>query len=291
MSVIPCTKNLALRSKIEEYADVLKAEAHTLGTHGLGKGEFYASGLFRGAIERIRGQFAATMSEKREFVRNVLDHLVAQSHIVEWESAGESNRHDYTVGLRSGHTAVIELKGCLDGNNTTIYERPAHAEEFVIWSVCTNASADPRHNVWSGIHTRLSADIIERKQQVDGLIVWDAMCGSVGRPCPKVLHGRGPGGGPGRLTQVGDLWLPPPCLYVFAATVPSPRNNPHPPVQKLDGIELLHAFHQCFMGHDDEVNYVDIAVAHQGSDTVRTTTVRRGGNVQKASLPTAIRRK
>ena len=40
--------------------------------------------------------------------------------------------------LKTGRVSVVELKGCLDGNNTTIFERPANAQEFIIWSVCTN---------------------------------------------------------------------------------------------------------------------------------------------------------
>src|SRR5580658_3838329 len=86
----------------------------------------------------------------------------------------------------SGNGCDQALKGCLDGNNTTIYERPPHAQEFIIWSLCSNRGADPRHNAWSGIHTRLSADIIERAQQVDGVIIWDWVCGTIGRPCPKL---------------------------------------------------------------------------------------------------------
>ena len=61
MSVIPCKKNKELRKQIEEYSEALKTEAHKLGKHGLSEKEFYNSGLFRGAIERVRGQFAATM--------------------------------------------------------------------------------------------------------------------------------------------------------------------------------------------------------------------------------------
>jgi hypothetical protein len=72
MSVIPCEQNLALRERIEEYSEVLKVEAHRLGNHGLSEDEFYYSGLFRGAIERIRGQFSATMRDKRDFMRRVL---------------------------------------------------------------------------------------------------------------------------------------------------------------------------------------------------------------------------
>lgn len=284
MSVIPCKQNSELREKIEQFAETLKTESHTLGDHGLSEREFYDSGLFRGAIERIRGQFSATMRDKREFVQHVLNHMQDGGFIANWESAGEANRHDYSVSLNSGRTAIIELKGCLDGNNTNIFERPPHAHEFVIWSVCTNAGADPRHNAWSGIHTRLGAEIIFREQRVDGAIIWDMVCGTIGRPCPKVRSD------PSRLTEVGPYMLPPPCIYVFPATIPSPRNNPHPPAQQLDDVELLRAFNDCFQGQGGEINYVDFEVAYRGSDTVRTTTIRRGGGDQKVSDATAIRR-
>jgi hypothetical protein len=147
MSIIPCEQNLALRELIKEYAEVLKTEAHTLGAHGLAEKDFYNSGLFRGAVERIRGQFSATMRAKREFVQYVLSYMQDRGFIADWEPAGGKNRHDYLVHLNSGKKTVIELKGCLDGNNTNIFERPPHAEEFIIWSVCTNEGADPRHNV------------------------------------------------------------------------------------------------------------------------------------------------
>ena len=32
-----------------------------------------------------------------------------------------------------------------------LLERPADADEFVIWSICTNLGADPRRNAWSGM--------------------------------------------------------------------------------------------------------------------------------------------
>lgn len=284
MSIIPCEQNLALRKLIEEYAEVLKTEAHMLGGHGLTEKDFYNSGLFRGAIERIRGQFSATMREKREFVQHVLSHMQDGGFIADWESAGEANRHDYVVQLNSGKKAVIELKGCLDGNNTNIFERPPHAEEFVIWSVCTNPGADPRHNVWSGIHTRLSAEIIFREQRVDGVIAWDMVCGTVGRLCPKITDAND------RRITIGPFVLPPPCIYVMPATIPSPRNNPHPAPQRLEDVQLLKAFHDCFKGQDDEVSFVDFEVRHQGPDTERKTRVVRAGVVQRESDMTAIRR-
>ena len=159
MSIIPCEQNLTLRDRIEQYAEVLKVEAHMLGNHGFSEDEFYNSGLFRGAIERIRGQFSATMRDKSDFAPGPQLYAGRRFHRG-LGSAGGANRHDYSVTLPTGRVAVIELKGCLDGNNTNIFERPPHAQEFIFWSVCTNPGADPRHNAWSGIHTRLSADII-----------------------------------------------------------------------------------------------------------------------------------
>lgn len=282
--VIPCKQNTALRKQIEEYAEALKTEAHKLGDHGLGENEFYQSGLFRGAIERVRGQFSAAMREKREFVSHVLNFMQDQDHIKDWESAGEANRFDYSVDLKSGRTAIIELKGCLDGNNTNIFERPPQASEFVIWSVCTNSSADPRHNTWSGIHTRLSAEIISRSQVVDGLIIWDFICGTLGRQCPKIFNT------PDRVTELGPFKLPPPCIYLFPKTIPSPRNNPSPSPQKLSDVELLKAFHDCFHGQENELHTVSFEVGYQASETVRTTKIERNGVTVRQSEPIPIRR-
>ncbi|MGH1414525.1 MAG: hypothetical protein ACRBB0_13615 [Pelagimonas sp.] len=284
MSEIPCEKNAQLRQKIVEFAEVLKREAHLLGDHGLEEQDFYQSGLFRGAIERIRGQYSASMKEKRGFVAQVLDHMRFGGFIKDWASAGEANRHDYAVTLNNDRVAIIELKGCLDGNNTNIFERPPHADEFVIWSVCSNPGADPRHNVWSGIHTRLSAEMIDRNQRIDGLVVWDWICGTAARPCPKLTLT------PERLTEVGKYRLPPPCFYLFPATVPSPRNNPRPRINDIDDVGILQAMQTCFGGDTKELHQVEIEVAHQGADTVRTTRILQAGQVQKSSDPTPIRR-
>lgn len=284
MTVTPCEQNQALRQKIEEYAETLKVEAHKLGEHGLSEQEFYNSGLFRGAIERIRGQFSATMRDKRDFARRVLNHMQDGGFIADWESAGDANRHDYSVRLPSGKIAVIELKGCLDGNNTNIFERPPHAQEFIIWSVCTNPGADPQHNAWSGIHTRLSAEIIFREQRVDGLVIWDMVCGTIGRPCPKLAAD------PARATVIGPYSLPPPCVYVFPATIPATRNNPNPPAQALGDVQILKAFNDCFGSRPEEINFVTFEVQHRGAETVRTTRIHRAGVLERESAATAIQR-
>ena len=172
-----------------------------------------------------------------------------------------------------------------DGNNTIIYERPPHAREFIIWSLCTNPGADPRHNAWSGIGRWLSADIIERTQQVDGVIIWDTVCGTVGRPCPKLLQDSS------RITAVAHYQLPPPCIYVLPATVPALRARIHDSTRPTArGRPNSSSVSKLLRGKLEEVNYVDFEVEYRGTDTVRRTRIRRGGVTVKESALTAIQR-
>jgi hypothetical protein len=285
MSVIPCKQDPRLRAEIDRFADVLKTQAHALGTHGLDEASFYDSPIFRGAIEKVRGEYSATMRGKREFVQHVLNHVEDGGLIKEWDRTRPKARNDYYVQLKSGRLAVIDLKGCLDGENTNKFERPAEADEFITWSLCTNSGADPRRNTWSGIHTRLSAEMISRSKRVDGLVVWDMICGRLGRPCPKI----GASEGADRKTSIGPFTTPPPCIYVFPAEIPSAA-IPRAEAQPLEKVELLAAFQKAFGGRDDEINYVDFELSERDDELQRRTVIRRAGTVQQASDMTAIQR-
>jgi hypothetical protein len=238
----------------------------------------------RSAIERIRGQYSATTRDKKLFCTHVLNYMQDHKYISNWESAAEANRYDYEVVFADGRIAAIETKGCLDGNNTNIFERPPQANEFIIWSLCSNPGADPGHNAWSGINARLSAEIISRRQIVDGVVIWDMFCATLQRPCPKTANA------PERLTVVANYQVPPPCIYVLPETVPHPRNNPHPVAQTIENVRFLKALHECFGGRDDEVNFVDFDIVHKGASVARRTRIRRGDTVVKESQMRAIRR-
>lgn len=284
MSVIPCEQDPSVRLQIEQFAEVLKTQAHKLGDHGLTEKDFYSSPIFRGAIQQVRGEFSATMRDKREFVQHVLNHLEDRGFIAGWDRTKRGVLHDYIVKLKSGRTAIVDLKGCLDGDNTKLFERPEGADEFVIWSLCTNVGADPRRNAWSGVHTRISAQIITRNQLVDGLVIWDMVCGTIGRACPKLSNADDGD----RTTMIGPFRAPPPCIYLFPASIPS-TDAPKVGPQTLSNVELLDAFHSCFGGRDDEINRVSFETAYSGELTMRRTTVERGGVVQHSSEMTAIR--
>jgi hypothetical protein len=284
MKATPCERNPKLQQKVEEFAEILKTQAHQLGDHGLSEQDFYNSGLFRGAIEQIRGEYSATMTPKREFVSQILNHMVAQGYVRDWTSAGSKNRHDYSVTLLNGKTAIIELKGALDGNNTNIFSRPPHADEFIIWSIASSPTSDPAKNLWSGIHTRLSAEMIHSKQRIDGVVLWDWICGTLSRPCPKVMND------PSRLTEIGPYRLPPPCIYMFPATIPSPRNNPSPRPQALSDVGIIDALHRCFGGKDDEVHSVFFSTQNEGNDVERKTRIELNGELRRESKFTTIKR-
>lgn len=282
--VIPCRVLRETKDRIEEYAEQVRGAAHSIGTHGMSEQEFKDSGLFHAAIERLRGQQAASMTTKRTFVADVLDYMEKQGAIKSWTSTGGSDRHDYEIRMPSGRVAIVEAKGCLDGNNTNIFVRPPNADEFVIWSLCQNPGADPRKNVWSGIHTRLSAEIIARRELVDGLIIWDMLCGTVGRPCPKLVEDAS------RATTVKHRNIPPPCIYLFPRLVPNPRNNPRPPMHDLRGIEFLAALAETFKCNEDEIMEAQFEVRMSGSQLQRQTTLRRGGAIVEKSDWTELRR-
>jgi len=284
MKATPCNSNPQLQEKVAEFAEVLKTQAHHLGSHGLSEQEFYNSGLFRGAVEQIRGEYSATMKPKRAFVSHVLNHMVDKGFIRDWLSAGSKNRHDYSVTLNNGKTAVIELKGAMDGNNTNIFSRPPHADEFIVWSIASSPTSDPAKNLWSGIHTRLSAEMIDRNQRIDGVVLWDWVCGTLSRPCPKVLND------PSRLTVIGPYSLPPPCIYMFPATIPSPRNNPSPAPQTCHSVGIIDALHRCFGGHDEEVHSVHFSTRYEGSDIQRKTRIELDGQLRRESKFTSIKR-
>ncbi|PYU10242.1 MAG: hypothetical protein DMG37_20985 [Acidobacteria bacterium] len=283
--IIPCSLLPETRARIDAYVEALKQAAPTIGTHGLTPQEFQDSGIFRSAVEQIRGTNAASMAEKRAFMAEVLDHLQRTNLIRNWAYAGAGERHDYEVKMPTGRISIIETKGCLDGNNTNIFERPPQADEFIIWSLCQNPGSDPAHNAWSGIHTRLSAEIIHRRQRVDGVVIWDMVCGTAGRPCPKLVAEST------RATRIeGGRSLLPPCLYCFPRTIPDPRSNPTPACWQLADVQILHALWTGFNGNAADVVEVGIEARIDGVDVQRRTRFFRQGTEISTSEWTTVRR-
>jgi len=279
---VPCILSDEMANMVTQYAEALRTAAPTIGNHGLTEAEFWRSGLFRSAIERLRGQQAAATKEKYGFVAWALDQLKAAGLVMDHKFTGAGDRHDFHVYLPDERVCVIEAKGCLDGNNTTIFQRPPNAEEFLIWSLCQNQGSDLRAGVWSGTHTRIGAKIIAENVHVEALIVWDALCGGAGRPCPKIAEGRG--------LEVNNVMIPPPCIYLFPRTIPDPRNNPRPHMPKLSDVALAAALVRHFGGDERDVTEVQIEARMKGASVERKTTLIRSGRIVRQSNWTELKR-
>ncbi|MBI1389665.1 MAG: hypothetical protein GC154_14600 [bacterium] len=265
-----CQKRDGYDRQVTEYIKALKEAAPGIGDHGMSADEFWESGLFYSAVERLRGSNAASMKEKRAFIESALNRLQLARAIEQWTFTGSGERHDYEVIMPGGWRSIIETKGCLDGNNTNIFERPPHADEFIIWSLCQNRGSDPRKNARSGICTRLGAEVIHRGQRVDGLIIWDMVCATAGRPCPKTLAD------PDRLVKLSDRFqAPPPCLYLFPRNIPDARNNPAPPCWRLEEVRLMNAMAAVFGCGANDVVDVHIEARMMSAETQRRTRLVR----------------
>jgi hypothetical protein len=204
--------------------------------------------------------------------------------IANYDFTGAGDRHDYQIEMPGGRQAVFEAKGCLDGNNTNIFQRPPGADEFFIWSLCQNSGADPRHNAWSGLHTRLGAAIVAEGQRVDALVIWDMLCGTLARPCPKLIN-------QARATALASgRKVPPPCIYLFPRSKPDPRNNPKPSVWKLQELPFIHALARTFGCLDDEIVEFQIEARMEAADLQRKSTLIRAGQVLAESKWTTLKR-
>ena len=283
MSVVPCKQNKILADQIDSFAEALRKQAYTLGDHGLSEVDFSNSGIFRGAIEKIRGQFISNQGPAREFAERILNHMMSSGVISEWERAESGSRYGYTVTLPSDRVAVIRITGCTDGNNANLYQRPKHADEFIVWIICESPGANLGGNVWSGLHSRMSANIISRQQVVDGVIVWGMMCGSASRPCPKIKDD------PSRMTEVGPYRLPPPCIYMLPEIVPTLPSNDSVKSQNISGVQFLLEASRVFKVSDSEIFSVDFDVSERDSRIARMTTVRRGNVLVRKSKMDVIK--
>jgi hypothetical protein len=262
--IIQCSRAVNMEQRVTAYAEALRDAAFGIGDHGFeNERAFWESGLFDSAIEKLRGSKAATRSAKHEFIKLVLTYMLDRKLVSGFKFAGDGERHDWEVDMPDGRKCVIEAKGCLDGNNTNIFERPANADEFLIWSLCQNTGADPRHNAWSGLHSRLSAEVVHKRQVVDGVIIWDMLCGNA-RECPKLVLDES------RATPLASSKsVPPPCIYLFPRSIPDPRNNPNPRPWELSDQRFLGALWRAFQGDENDIVKVEIAVQMGGAHVER----------------------
>jgi hypothetical protein len=263
-------------AKIEKLSALLRnlpeVSPDLLSKHGIQPEDFDL--YFRSSIESIRGTYSATGLEKRRFFATILDEMKNKGQVKSWEFVGTQGQQDYKLVLSNGRVVCIEAKGCPDGNNMTIWERPSWAEEFIVWSQCPDSlQHNPGHGVWSGIATRLLPKVIIEGKLVDAFVFFDGRCGTPMRPCPKKY------GITGDLRKTatdikgndGAGWLPPPSIYLFPRTTPHPHTNRKPPLHDLTSCtfadSLLAAFNVPKVERNDYLNWASVEVKGDSKGT------------------------
>ena len=236
------------------------------------------SPLLRAAVESIRGTSSATTIDKRRFIGAVLKHCQQRSLIDSWSFIGSGGRQDYRVTLPDGTSVAVEAKGCPDGNNTTIWDRPQWADEFVVWSLCPESLAhNPGHGVWSGVSIRLLPKIAAEKTVVNAFIFWDARCGTRLRNCPKDY------GVSGSLraeaTEIESQaskpgWVPPPCIYLFPRSAPTVPHNLKPAVHTIASSKFAHMLLEAFNVPENEMPSYVHAAEVEAKGTARGTEIK-----------------
>ena len=239
--------------------------------------------LFRAAVQSLRGTWSATTSVKKHFIDTILDYGKERGIFDEWHFVGTGNRQDYRVALVDGTVVGIEAKGCPDGNNLQIWDRPGWANEFIVWSMCPDSLVkQPGRGIWSGISTRLMTKVVAENVIVDAMIFWDSRCGSDLRRCPK--HFGVEGDLRSRATETeaqdGRKWLPPPCVYLFPRTPPNIRNNPSPPLHTVETCKFANSLLTLFnVPNEQKPSYIhsakiDAQGTQQGTKIKVTVTSR-----------------
>jgi hypothetical protein len=230
--VLPCKHEERVTKQVQPTIELLtdmdKLHPDILLLHDIQPADYKSGLVFRSAIESIRGTFIASSTTGREgLVGDVLENLKQRNRIVEYEQLGSRERHDFTISITRDPDffAALEVKGG-EGNSINISERPLWAREFHVWSHLDGAIVNqPAHGAHAIIN-RLTNELVRRHKQVDALFFKDILCGTRTRPCPKY---------PGREDKIGLEAAP--DVFLFPKSIPS-KDNPEPPVHKLDELKL-----------------------------------------------------
>ena len=196
--------------KVSSVIQSLGSDTSFLGAHGL-TAEEYNSGL-PAAIEAMRGRRSASISDKRSFLREILQTLLDRNLITKLEIPVYGEDTVYRLGMvDAGEIAIIQ-KGCPDGQHSSVrWEAPAWAKETYLWWLCSSLGSDPGAHVTKGVNRLRQRFFSTAPDTLSGIIFHNELCGTPQRPCPKA----------DRSILIGDSKVPPPCIYVMPERDPN----------------------------------------------------------------------
>ena len=131
-----------------------------LRQHSIEPADYKAGLVFRPAIESIRGTFIASSTTGRQgMVKNVLEGLLRQSYLSDYEQTSSRYRHEFAIGIHRDpdYFAALEVKGG-EGNSINISERPVWSREFSVWchldGAVVNQPANGAHAIINRINNK-----------------------------------------------------------------------------------------------------------------------------------------
>lgn len=205
---VPCRhRGAPPQDVVERVVDLItnvgKDEAY-LYSRGLSADEYRLA--LPTAIEKLRGSKTASNSDRRDFLVLLLDELVKKGAVSSVSKPTYGKDTVYRVCVPNfGDVAIIQ-KGCPDGaHSSQAWSIPEWATETYLWWLCPSLSSEPGEHVVKGIN-RLRGRFFENPSEtLDGIIFHNDLCGSDLRPCPKAQ----------RSIKIGDISVPPPCIWVM----------------------------------------------------------------------------
>lgn len=205
---------------VEKTVEVIQSLANDvefLNSHGLTEGEYLAA--FPAAIEIVRGRMAARNANRRKFLASVFVEMEKRGLISSLRIPSYGNDTIYRIGLSDQMEIAVIQKGCPDGAHSSLaWAKPEWASESYIWWVCSSTAMSPGEHVVKGINRlrgRFLAEPHSDANAIDGVIFHNEVCGTPGRPCPKLE----------RATTIDGVRVPPPCIYVLPKSLGSHRRD------------------------------------------------------------------
>ncbi len=125
---------------------VIAKDEPYLKSKGISVDEFERA--FPAAVERIRGSWAASNRERRDFAEDVIKHLAREKIIKGYDIPKYGDDTIYRLMLKSGKQVGVIQKGCPDGaHSSTRWERPSWADELYLWWLCSSLRFEPGETI------------------------------------------------------------------------------------------------------------------------------------------------
>lgn len=205
----PCRHAGAPRPEVVEMTESairsIADDPAFLAKSGLTKDEFELA--LPTAIQKIRGRTAASNSDRRDFMKLLLEQLRAKGLVSAVRQPDYGDDTVYRLEIPSVGSVAIIQKGCPDGNHSSVkWSVPEWADETYLWWLCDSLSHQPGEHVDKGVK-RLRNRFFsgDYDDAVDGVIFHNQTCGSAVRPCPKMFSA----------ISIDGMDIPPPCIWIM----------------------------------------------------------------------------